>query len=99
MGTTVYDGAAESYTDTGLTYGVTYYYTAFAYDEYDNYASGAPASARPNYGTPQADVTDLEGRSVLEGQILTWTNPPNVEFEGVRIVRTRFDFATSVVPD
>ncbi len=99
MGTTVYDGASESYTDTGLTYGVTYYYTAFAYDDDLNYSSGAPASARPNYSTPQTDVTNLTGRSVVGNQILTWTNPTNSEFAGVRIVRTRFDYATSPEAD
>ncbi len=31
-GTEVYDGAGESFLDTGLTNGYTYYYAAFAYD-------------------------------------------------------------------
>ena len=43
----VYDGKGTSFTDTGLTNGIRYYYTAFAYDFAGNYSSGAIASAVP----------------------------------------------------
>ena len=46
-GTEVYDSTGTSYTDTGLTNGTTYFYTAFAYDEVANYASGAQDSTTP----------------------------------------------------
>lgn len=44
---TVYDGKGTSYTDPGLTNGKTYFYTAFAYDGAQNFASGALASGAP----------------------------------------------------
>ncbi len=46
-GTTIFNGLATTYTDTGLTNGTTYYYTAFAYDTSSNFASGALASGTP----------------------------------------------------
>lgn len=46
-GTLVYKNKGTSFVDTGLTNGVKYYYTAFAYDRSGNYASGAIVSAIP----------------------------------------------------
>src|SRR6185503_19114928 len=46
-GTLLYQGAGTSTTHTGLTNGVTYYYSAFAYDEVPNYSGAATASATP----------------------------------------------------
>ena len=46
-GTLLYNGTGTSTTHTGLTNGVTYYYSAFAYDEVPNYSSAAPAARHP----------------------------------------------------
>ncbi len=46
-GTPIFNGLAETYTHTGLTPGVRYYYTVFAYDVAGNVASGAVATAIP----------------------------------------------------
>jgi hypothetical protein len=46
-GTAVYDGKGESFVDQDLNNGAAYYYTAFAYDDLGNYASGAVAQATP----------------------------------------------------
>ena len=46
-GEMIYDGKGTSFVDTGLTNGVRYYYTAFAYDYAGNYSSGAIVSAIP----------------------------------------------------
>jgi hypothetical protein len=46
-GTQVYNGSGTTYTHTGLTNGIVYYYKAFAHDEIPNYASGAPAATTP----------------------------------------------------
>lgn len=46
-GIPIYNDKGESFVDTGLTNGVRYYYTAFAYDYAGNYSSGAVVSATP----------------------------------------------------
>jgi hypothetical protein len=46
-GVEAYRGAGASFVDSGLTNGVTYYYTGFAFDDAGNFASGAIASATP----------------------------------------------------
>ena len=50
-------GIASSFTDIGLTNGITYYYKAFTYDRRLNYSSGAGAAAIPTApvasGVPQ----------------------------------------------
>ena len=43
-GTDISDSTGTSFTDTGLTSGTTYFYTAYAHDEAPNYAAGAQAS-------------------------------------------------------
>lgn len=43
-GTGVYDGQGTTATVSGLAFGTTYFFTAFAYDAVRNYASGALAS-------------------------------------------------------
>ena len=57
-GATVYAGALEEYTDTGLTNGTTYYYTVFSHDGVPNYSSGVQVAARPQWADAQADVLD-----------------------------------------
>lgn len=52
-GTVVYSGTGNTYVDTGLTNGTTYYYAAFSFDEVPNYSSGATVT-----GTPQASTAD-----------------------------------------
>jgi hypothetical protein len=45
-GQVVYKGSAETYNDTDVKVGVTYYYSNFAKDSQGNYSSGALAQAR-----------------------------------------------------
>jgi len=46
-GDIAYVGPGVSFTDTGLTNGVTYYYTGFAFDTSNNFASGAITQGTP----------------------------------------------------
>ena len=46
-GTQIYEGKDSTFIHTGLTNGTTYFYTAFAYDESGNFASGVSVSATP----------------------------------------------------
>lgn len=46
-GKTVYEGRAESFVDSDVENGKTYYYAAFAKDASGNWSSGAVASAKP----------------------------------------------------
>lgn len=45
-------GSSDSYTHTGLTNGVRYYYCAFSYDGVPNYSAGVQASAVPQPAPP-----------------------------------------------
>ncbi len=58
-GLVIYDGTSNTYLDTGLINGVTYYYGAYSYDTSHNFASGALASSTPNGApiTPPATST------------------------------------------
>ena len=44
-GIQVYEGKNTSYTDTNLTWGIYYYYTAFAYDKEGNFSTPSQGSA------------------------------------------------------
>lgn len=50
-GMEIYNGTADSCTDTGLTNGQLYSYAAFAYDTALNYATASTATATPNVAT------------------------------------------------
>ena len=52
QGTLIYNDKGTSFLDTNLANGQRYYYTAFAYDQAGNYASGATASTVPSKVKP-----------------------------------------------
>ncbi len=63
-GDNIYHGADTSFTDTGLTNGTRYYYTAFSYGEKaERYSSGAIASAVP--WVTELIVTEEEDLPIL----------------------------------
>ncbi len=49
-GQVVFEGHGETFTDTDLTDGTTYYYTVYAYDHAKNYSSGVKVSLAPRQG-------------------------------------------------
>jgi len=64
-GTVVYAGTGQTFLDTGLDNGTTYYYAAYAYDEVPNYAAAAHASGLPTAATAVvAILTEYEGLQV-----------------------------------
>ena len=57
-GLVVYDGLAQTKTDTGLTNGTTYNYALFSYDEVPNHSSGVHAAALPTAASARLEVLD-----------------------------------------
>jgi cysteine-rich repeat protein len=63
-GTVVFDGVGDNRLDIGLTNGVTYFYSAFAYDGAGNYAAPATRSGTPVKNSPPIPgpaCTDSDG--------------------------------------
>lgn len=78
---------ATSYTVTGLANATTYF-TAFSYDAAPNYSAGISITRTPSAvadTTPPANVTGLSGTAGSTQVALTWTNPADADFAGVRI--------------
>ncbi|HTK04833.1 MAG TPA: fibronectin type III domain-containing protein [Candidatus Eisenbacteria bacterium] len=89
-GTIIYTGADQTFLDTGLTNGTTYYYTVYSFDGPLNFSSGAQASATPvppPDTTPPSAVTNFKAVAGDTEIQLTWTNPTNPDWAGTRIVR------------
>ena len=88
--TQVYDGSDAALIDTGLTQGTSYGYVAFAYDNSQNHSGGIVAAATPGGGgdtTAPGPVTAFTATAGDGSVSLSWTNPSDSDFAGVRIVR------------
>ena len=87
-------GSDDAYTHTNLVNGRTYYYAAWAYDGVRNYSTRVTVSAVP------ADVTapgPAQSFMVTGGDarnVLSWTNPTDPDFAGVRVVLKTTGFPT-----
>jgi len=86
-------GSVGSFTHAGLTNGTTYYYSAFASDASNNYASAAQASATPADTLAPAAVTQFQVAAGDTQIGLTWKNPSDADFAGT-VVR----FSTTSMP-
>ena len=85
-GTQVYNGTGTSTNHGGLTNGTVYYYSAYAYDGAPNYSSAAQASATPADVTAPGNVTSFTATSGDTQNSLSWTNPGDADFAGVKIM-------------
>ncbi len=74
-GTQIYSGMATSYTHTGLTNGMAYYYRACAIDNAQNTSTGATASATPVGDTtpPTGSITINSGAAYTNSTSVTLT--------------------------
>ena len=99
-GTEVYNGLNEFYDDSEVINGTTYYYAFFAYDENYNYSTISGAGAKTS-ATPSTDtiapgvVTNLQAVAGNHQVSLTWTNPSDADFDGVKILRKEGSYSTS----
>ncbi|MCP4757652.1 MAG: hypothetical protein GY866_42890, partial [Proteobacteria bacterium] len=95
----VYDDVVGvSTTDSALTDGVTYYYTAFSHDIADtNYTAPQTTSATPSNSTPT--VSDVVGFTATpaDGMVtLSWSPPdPAGDYTAVKILRKESGYPTS----
>lgn len=87
-GVSVYFGTATSHTDSGLTNGTQYFYTAFSYDASNNFGAGVNATTTPADVTAPANVTSFAAAQGASGVInLSWSNPSDSDLVKVLIQR------------
>jgi hypothetical protein len=97
-GVQVYNGSGTSFTDSGLDNGVTYYYGAYAYDAWPNYASGVCRNATtPADVEAPGDVSEFGATpaDVCPTLFLSWENPADEDFAGVKILRKTTGYSFS----
>ncbi len=94
-GLTVYDGPGRSFTNLNLVNGSNYFYRVFSYDEVPNYSAGVITNATPADVTPPSNVTGFNVTPVPGNIALSWTNPPDADFAGVRIKRKTSGYPTN----
>jgi hypothetical protein len=101
-GAQVYDGTDTSYVDEGLTNDTTYYYRAFTYDTSQNYNDamvGQQVSGTPklNAGiTPPGPITSFVADAGNAKVDLSWANPTDEDFVGVKIRRQTVGYPTTI---
>ena len=88
------DSTIWSGLDTGVT---VYYITGFAYDDAQNYASGtqAPGGLKPRDLTPPDNVINFTAIGEDKQVSLTWINPTDPDFAGVKILRKTDSFPST----
>jgi len=84
-GAEIYNGTGTAHLHTGLTNGVTCYYSAWAYDSDTNYSTKSDVAATPTDLTPPAPVTGFTATPGNKQVTLNWTNPATPDFTGTMI--------------
>lgn len=101
-GAQVYDGTDTSYVDEGLTNDTTYYYRAFTYDTSQNYNDamvGQQVSGTPKLNadiTPPGPITSFVADAGNAKVDLSWANPTDEDFVGVKIRRQTVGYPTTI---
>ncbi len=80
-GTLIYDSDGIFFTNTNLTNGVRYYYTAFAYDKVGNYASGAIVSVVPFKVSPRSPEEIFIEKECIEAGYYWYDKACHLELE------------------
>ncbi len=78
-------GADTSFVHLGLTDDITYYYSAFAFDEVPYYSAPSQVSASPGDVVPPGPVSGFMIETADSALKLVWTNPVDPDFEGTLI--------------
>jgi len=87
-GIRVFEGRGNSYYDVSVVNGTRYYYTAFSYNSDGAYSLGISASALPVDNTPPNNVSGFQAIEGDKQVILSWENPLDSDFAGVKVVRS-----------
>ncbi|MDO8684173.1 MAG: sugar-binding protein, partial [Armatimonadota bacterium] len=88
-------GSSDNHIHTGLTNGVTYYYSAFAHDVVPTYSAKADVNATPADSGPQP-VTNFTATPGNKQISLSWHNPLFAGFTGTMIRYKTDGYPTSV---
>jgi hypothetical protein len=91
---TVFSGAGNHYDDSGVSNGVLYYYTAYAFDWYGLYSDPAYVQATPIDAAP-GPVTALDASPGDRSVQVSWNNPAEPDLAGARVLRSTVGFASN----
>ncbi|MBV4429691.1 hypothetical protein, partial [Clostridium tyrobutyricum] len=100
-GDSIYNGTNISYEDNELTNDMEYFYRAFTYDTSDNYnytTEGQQVSATPSVNidtTPPGIVNNFTATAGNGKVDLSWVNPTDEDFAGVKILRKTTGYPSS----
>lgn len=89
----------ETIVVNGLTDGQTYTFGVFTFDGVPNFANGAFVTGTPVLGIYPFDVTDVVATPGDATVTITWTNPSDAAFQGVRIRRSTTAFPVNPTSD
>jgi hypothetical protein len=75
------DDGSTTYTNSGTTDGITYYYTLFAYDDSGQFASGALVSATSSASEEEEPSDEDDGGGELDSPVTEEEEPTDIEEE------------------
>ncbi len=84
-GATVYQGAGEAASDSGLSDGALVYYAAYARDLANNWSAAATTSITATNAPPDP-VVGFSATQAGDDVALSWMNPTSPDLAGVRVV-------------